>query len=227
MTAIVLAVNNGIVTTTSNEVAVNFGKRHDHVLRAIDNLECSPEFTGRNFGASDYLDPTGRTLRAFTLTRDGFAFLCMGFTGKEAAQWKEKYIAAFNAMEAKLKQGVSLPDLEADIQKAHAERLMNCVKLAGEITHKMKEALFADLLQNGKAGTSPIQRFLAGFGHDMTPYAIPLEEDACVVSLSRLAEMIATPGELLPSNDELANLAKACIERLALRRGFQPAILAT
>jgi Rha family phage regulatory protein len=110
MTAIVLAVNNGIVTTTSNEVAVNFGKRHDHVLRAIDNLECSPEFTGRNFGASDYLDPTGRTLRAFTLTRDGFAFLCMGFTGKEAAQWKEKYIAAFNAMEAKLKQGVSPSD---------------------------------------------------------------------------------------------------------------------
>ena len=26
-------------------------------------------------------------------------FLCMGFTGKKAGEWKEKYIAAFNEME--------------------------------------------------------------------------------------------------------------------------------
>jgi hypothetical protein len=34
----------------------------------------------------------------YEMTRDGFTFLAMGFTGKEAARWKEAYIAAFNAM---------------------------------------------------------------------------------------------------------------------------------
>lgn len=105
---IVLAVNNGKITTTSNQIADVFGKRHDHVLRAIDNLECSKEFTHLNFGASEYQDATGRKLPCFNITRDGFVFLCMGFTGREAATWKEKYIAAFNAMEAKLHAAPSL-----------------------------------------------------------------------------------------------------------------------
>ena len=36
------------------------------------------------------------------MNRDGFALLTMGFTGKQALQWKIKYINAFNEMEAKL-----------------------------------------------------------------------------------------------------------------------------
>ena len=39
---------------------------------------------------------------AYRITRDGFAFLAMGFTGKKAAAWKEKFLEAFNAMEAEL-----------------------------------------------------------------------------------------------------------------------------
>ena len=146
MSAIVLAVNNGIVTTTSNEVAVNFGKRHDHVLRAIDNLECSPEFTGR-------------TLRSFTLTRDGFAFLCMGFTGKEAAQWKEKYIAAFNDMEAKLKQGGSpaptdlLPGKSRVLMDIENGQIVKMQPLADDIILVSKDE-FAKIL--GKAWWSSV-----------------------------------------------------------------------
>jgi len=30
---------------------------------------------------------------------------CMSFTGAKAAQWEEKFIAAFNAMEAELQDG--------------------------------------------------------------------------------------------------------------------------
>jgi phage regulator Rha-like protein len=40
----------------------------------------------------------------YYVTRDGFSFLAMGFTGKKAAQWKEKYIAAFNAMEKYIRE---------------------------------------------------------------------------------------------------------------------------
>ncbi|MER0526628.1 Rha family transcriptional regulator [Pseudomonas aeruginosa] len=37
-------VNDGQVVTTSLKVAERFGKRHDNVLRAIDNLDCSAGF---------------------------------------------------------------------------------------------------------------------------------------------------------------------------------------
>ena len=36
------------------------------------------------------------------MNRDGFSLLAMGFTGKEAVEWKLKYIKAFNEMEQKL-----------------------------------------------------------------------------------------------------------------------------
>ncbi|HHJ1397663.1 TPA: Rha family transcriptional regulator [Pseudomonas aeruginosa] len=94
----------GQITTTSVDVAAHFKKRHDTVLRAIRLLECSAEFTARNFAASEYTDPTGRKLKQFRMTRDGFAFLAMGFTGKEAAKWKEAYINAFNRLEQELRK---------------------------------------------------------------------------------------------------------------------------
>lgn len=43
-----------------------------------------------------------REFPAYRLTRDGFSFLAMGFTGKKAAAWKEKFLMAFNAMERRL-----------------------------------------------------------------------------------------------------------------------------
>jgi hypothetical protein len=38
----------------------------------------------------------------FYMNRDGFSLLVMGFTGKEALEWKIKYINAFNEMEKQL-----------------------------------------------------------------------------------------------------------------------------
>lgn len=112
-----VSIQNGKPTTTSNVIAATFGKRHDTVLRAIDNLECSSEYRLRNFAESSVIGemPNGgkRSYRTFTVTRDGFVFLAMGFTGKEAAKWKEAYIEAFNQMEATLsKQQAALPNAQ-------------------------------------------------------------------------------------------------------------------
>jgi len=103
MNEITLAVTDGRITTTSRQIAEHFGKRHTNVLRSIANLDCSEEFARLNFEPAHYNDENGQPRQEYTLTRDGFVFLCMGFTGKEAAAWKEKYIAAFNAMEAQLR----------------------------------------------------------------------------------------------------------------------------
>lgn len=40
----------------------------------------------------------------YYMTRDGFTFLAMGFTGKVAAKFKEAYINAFNEMEEMLRK---------------------------------------------------------------------------------------------------------------------------
>ena len=97
-----LAVVDGRPVTTSLDIAEKFEKLHKEVLRAIRNVECSQEFNRRNFAPVEYLDAKGEKRPMFQITRDGFAFLAMGFTGKKAALWKERYIAAFNAMEAEL-----------------------------------------------------------------------------------------------------------------------------
>lgn len=88
--------------TTSLIIAQAFEKEHKDVLKAIYNLECSPEFNERNFAPVGYKDAKGEMRPAYRLTRDGFAFLAMGFTGKKAAVWKERFLEAFNAMEAAL-----------------------------------------------------------------------------------------------------------------------------
>lgn len=97
-----LEIIEGYVTTTSNQVAEHFNKAHNLVLRAIRNLECSEDFRLRNFAQSSYRNEQGKEQPCYRLTRDGFVFLAMGFTGKDAAQWKEAYITAFNKMEQEL-----------------------------------------------------------------------------------------------------------------------------
>jgi len=91
--------------TTSLIIAEAFEKQHKNVLRDIAKLECSKEFTELNFEPSAYMDPTGRMLPMYHITRDGFVFLAMGFTGKRAAEFKERFIAAFNEMERALLEG--------------------------------------------------------------------------------------------------------------------------
>lgn len=93
-----VTVNNGQPITTSLAVAKKFGKRHNNVLRAIENIDCSPEFLLLNFEQRDFIDERGKVRRMFNMTKDGFVFLVMGFTGKVAAKFKEDYINEFNRM---------------------------------------------------------------------------------------------------------------------------------
>lgn len=95
----IVEIDGGSMFTTSLIVAQAFEKEHKDVLRAISNLECSEEFNERNFAPVEYKDAKGEMRPAYRMTRDGFSFLAMGFTGKKAAAWKEKFLEAFNAME--------------------------------------------------------------------------------------------------------------------------------
>ncbi len=100
-------IENSQVVTTSVKIAEIFGKSHAHVLRDIKALECSDSFRESNFGLSYIIKQLpnngSKQLPMYYITRDGFMFLVMGFTGKTAAKWKEAYIKAFNEMEAKIR----------------------------------------------------------------------------------------------------------------------------
>ncbi|MDH6670220.1 Rha family phage regulatory protein [Paenibacillus sp. LBL] len=111
-------IDNGKTVTDSLTVALVFGKEHDKVMRDIRELECSKEFSLANFGESTYTNDRGRTYPKYIITQDGFSFLVMGYTGKEAARFKEKYIAEFNRMRDKVNNLPASP-LKALMQATH------------------------------------------------------------------------------------------------------------
>jgi len=95
-------IEDGELTTTSKVISDVFGKVHRVVLKAINELDCSDNFREHNFVLSYYTSPQNKKIKCYNITRDGFSFLCMGFSGKKAAKWKEAYINAFNQMEVGL-----------------------------------------------------------------------------------------------------------------------------
>ena len=97
----------GQPVVSSREIADNFEKNHKEVLRSIDNQieilggaqNCAGLFTESKYQHSQ----NKQWYKEYLLTRDGFSFAVMSFTGEKAAKWKLKYIEAFNKMEEKLK----------------------------------------------------------------------------------------------------------------------------
>lgn len=102
------------VFCTSLDVAKVFGKEHKNILRDIKNIlndlreigdvQCKSNFE-LSFKVRKIQGFKGRERKYpyYNLTRDGFSLLAMGFTGKEALQWKILFIDAFNEMERIIK----------------------------------------------------------------------------------------------------------------------------
>ncbi|MGT2511174.1 Rha family transcriptional regulator [Cupriavidus basilensis] len=158
-----ISVANGAITTTSLAVAEHFGRRHDNVVQAIRNtLADLPESFRLNFKEvfRDVAGANGSTRRmpTFLMTRDGFALLAMGFTGKEALQWKVKYIEAFNQMEQALRQlpvapspQPLLPEPDDGLSGPLFTEMLRLVKVSGQAT------LLAYLIREG-AHRAPLRR---------------------------------------------------------------------
>lgn len=117
---------DGKLLVSSLDVSKNFNKEHKHVLEKIDtkrkelnkSVENSADiknlkvFFLDNFLEDCYIDDKGREQRQILLTRDGFSFITMGFTGIKADAWKLKYIEVFNKMEQQLRQQKQLSPME-------------------------------------------------------------------------------------------------------------------
>jgi Rha family phage regulatory protein len=99
----VVNIVDGEAMADSRDVAAFFGKEHKHVLEKIRGLDCSDAFRRSNFRPFKNNDLTGDSTSHVAMTKDGFAFVVLGFTGSKAARFKEAYIHQFNAMEAELR----------------------------------------------------------------------------------------------------------------------------
>lgn len=141
--------------TTSRIIADKFGKQHAHVLRAISGFSESnfglADFFRDNFTPSLYKDAQGKPRIEYYLTKDGTAFLIMGFTGPAAAQFKIEFINAFNEQQRII--DAAKPNAELLLaQLTHATDNANMYKdlyssLLKEITHKQNiEHYYSKLL---------------------------------------------------------------------------------
>lgn len=211
-----LFIHNGVVTTTSTQVAQFFGKRHDNVLRAIRALirETASDNRFLNFEETVEVreNPSGGapiSMPAYRMDREGFMLLAMGFTGKEALRWKLAYIAAFNRMEAELQKPAYDP---ARIELAHS--------LAAQAAAQVTQTVF-EAIASGRNSDWRRVRYLLSFGYDSDgqptiPQTQVVGDDQMVTSLNALAQHIAKH-DVIPSDSQLAALVTACAHQLSER----------
>lgn len=127
---------NGVLVTTSRNVAEVFGKEHRNVVRDIRDILASLPDTSKNWGMlnfeqTPYVDPQNKqTYSEYLITRDGLTLLVMGYTGEKAMTFKLAYIQRFNEMEALLKKQ------QEQVKKIDWDSLEREVRITGDALDK-------------------------------------------------------------------------------------------
>ena len=128
MNELITLINEEVVTT-SLQVAEKFEKRHDRVLRAIDNVIANLDNLPKNgvvkIFKSSYTDLKGEKRPMYYMNRGAFELVAMGFTGLKAFEWKVKYIAAFEEMADR----IGFIKADKQIQKNAMEFLQNNLEM--------------------------------------------------------------------------------------------------
>lgn len=143
---------NDEAVCSSLDVAEKFGKRHDKLLHEIERMY--GDLIGKGFvqngGAKFFVKSTyenrGKQYPMYLMNRDGFSLLVMGFTGKQALEWKLQYIKAFNSMEAFIRE----KSTEAWIE----------TRKAGQITRQAETDVIKKLVEYAKTQGSEHSQML-------------------------------------------------------------------
>lgn len=126
-TAPAITVCNGLATVLTTNISAVFEKNHRHVLRDVEDIiQRTPEDRRGNFIPVELERPSnlGKGIvkyKAYALTKAGFTFLAMGFTGPKALEFKCAFYDEFTRMEDELsKNFVSRIPCMKDYLKAYA-----------------------------------------------------------------------------------------------------------
>lgn len=126
-TAPAITVCNGLATVLTTNISEVFEKNHRHVLRDVEDIiQRTPEDRRGNFIPVELERPSnlGKGIvkyKAYALTKAGFTFLAMGFTGEKADKFKWAYIDEFDRMEKAL-SGEGGPDYIDEAQQREIQR---------------------------------------------------------------------------------------------------------
>lgn len=122
---------DGKLFCDSLQIADTFNKRHDNVLRDIENQFKNINdlgvlnFEESNFIKTTYMNAQNKRQPKYLLTKDGFTYTVMGYTGKEVALFKIAYINRFNQMEEFIKSllatKMEFPAFTEAIMESHNE----------------------------------------------------------------------------------------------------------
>ncbi|MCO5341080.1 Rha family transcriptional regulator [Aeromonas veronii] len=214
MQNLVAVVESGALMTTSIKVAEAFGKRHDNVLAKLKTLQCSSDFRLLNFkeASQTVQQPNGGTAeyKIWSMTKDGFMFLVMGFTGTKAAAIKEAYIAEFNRMAdelhrrelATLVDDIPFPPVASELHKCDAQQL------AKALCHKIGATRYM-------LNIDPSCGSMGGHRGSDSITLYPVNDASFVLDLSDQRQLCHSTGFM--SNEQLANLMSAAMTALNQR----------
>lgn len=201
MNEIIITNTNGKLTVSSLQVAKDFRKRHDHIIRDIENLitETSTEnmdnFTPQNWGdllfiKTSYQHPQNHQwYKYYELTRDGFCLLVMGFTGKKALEWKLKYIEAFNLMEQQLlNRNINLEEL---IVKTITATVSETVKALAPLMKTSAPAVSESLVDNEPKRIKKPYKYITPSKISMLPPELKQDVDEMIISGEYSCQQIA------------------------------------
>ena len=153
------------MVANSRTVANNFGKRHGDVIAKIKDKLTNEKIRSLNyFIKSSYIDAKGEERKEYLMTRDGFTFIVMGFTGEKADGWKLKYIEDFNEMERQLHEIKEKVDAQGSISKEEFYEIhfgnAKRIRKAFEMTDDLNE-LFSNFLEytSKMDATSKVKRY--------------------------------------------------------------------
>ncbi len=159
---------NGEVYANSNEIAKQFGKRHDDVIKKIDNeIERFHSAKLRNaiddfFRVSDYINSNNRSFRRYDLTFKGFQQIVLSYTGDKAFENRVNFINAFETLlktvhDNQLQAQLNLKsDVWLDIRtEAKLERT--------KFTDALSEVFMPQRVKEGKETDQFLSRYIKNF----------------------------------------------------------------
>ena len=185
-------INNGQVVVSSRQIADDFEKRHDNILRDIETLRKDSLKIEEMFHYHQEPDTYGRMQKSYLMNRDGFSILVMGFTGQKALEWKLKYIEAFNRMEKMLVEKAPSYQISDPIERAKAwiQEQEEKKALEGHIEELKPKALFADSVSSSR------NSILVG------ELAKLLNQNGIDIGQKRLFQVLRDKGYLLKSGED-------------------------
>lgn len=194
----------GQIVVSSRTIADDFSKRHADVIRAIEEYLTDAEVRSLNcLIESSYIDSKGETRKEYLITRDGFSLLIMGFKGKEALQWKLKYIEAFNKMEEIIKNSVPQISKRQElilniVDSKNQFEMASAIKELEEYTHQIAHHEGAKSICDDSIITRPVvaNYIRECYGEELKELGVPLYD---LILNREFSSFLETKGYIAPT----------------------------